>query len=86
MITNMMASSNGNIFGVTGPLYGEFTGSRWIPLTKASDVELWSFILICTWTNGRINSWDAAELRCHCTHYDIIVMKTVKMMQWGKLA
>ena len=41
---NMMTSWNGNIFRVTGPLYGEFTGHRWIPLTKASDVELWYFL------------------------------------------
>ena len=27
----MMTSSNGNIFHVTGPLYGEFTGHRWFP-------------------------------------------------------
>ena len=40
---NMMTSSNGNIFHVTGPLYGEFTGHRWIPLTKASDTELCYF-------------------------------------------
>ena len=33
----MMTSSNGNIFRVTGPLCGEFTGHRWIPLTQASD-------------------------------------------------
>ena len=39
----MMTSSNGNIFRVTGPLCGEFTGLRWIPLTKASDAELWCF-------------------------------------------
>ena len=30
----MMTSSNGNIFRVTDPLCGEFTGHRWIPLTK----------------------------------------------------
>ena len=36
----MMKPSNGNIFRVTGPLCGEFTGDRWIPLTKASDAEL----------------------------------------------
>ena len=35
----MMASSNGNIFRFTGPLCGEFTGQRWIPLTKASDTQ-----------------------------------------------
>ena len=40
---SMMTSSNGNIFRVTGPLCGEFTGHRWIPRTKASDSELWCF-------------------------------------------
>ena len=34
----MMTSSNGNIFRGTGHLCGEFTGHRWIPHTKASDV------------------------------------------------
>ena len=41
---NMMASSNGNIFRVSGPLCGEFTGPRWIPRTKASEAELWCFL------------------------------------------
>ena len=40
----MMTSSNGNIFRVTGHLCGEFTGHRWIPLTKASDAELWCLL------------------------------------------
>ena len=40
----IMTSSNGNIFCVTGPLCGEFTGPRWIPHTKASDAELWCFL------------------------------------------
>ena len=43
-IPYMMTSSNGNVFRVTGPLCGEFTGDRWIPLTKVSDVELWRFL------------------------------------------
>ena len=30
----MMTSSNVNIFRVTGPLWGESTGDRWIPLTQ----------------------------------------------------
>ena len=34
----------GNIFRVTGPLCGEFTGQQWIPRTKASDTELWCFL------------------------------------------
>ena len=35
---------HGNIFHVTGPLWGESTGHRWIPLTKASDAELWCLL------------------------------------------
>ena len=55
----MMMSSNGNIFRGTGPLWGESTGHRWIPLTGASDVELWCFVVvfICSWTNG----WEKNE-------------------------
>ena len=41
---NMMTSPNGNIFRVTGPLCGEFTDHRWIPLTKASDTGLGCFL------------------------------------------
>ena len=37
----MMTSSNGDIIRVTGPLCEEFTGHRWIPLTEASDADLW---------------------------------------------
>ena len=44
MMCFMMTSSNGNIFRVTGPLCGEFTGSRWIPHTKASDAGLWCLL------------------------------------------
>ena len=40
----LMMSSNGNIFRVTGHLCGEFTGPRWIPCTKAGDVDLWCFL------------------------------------------
>ena len=39
---HMMTSSNGNIFRVTGPLYGEFTGPGELPtqrpVTRSSDV------------------------------------------------
>ena len=40
----MATSSNGNIFRVTGPLWGQFTGPWWISLTKTSDAELWCFL------------------------------------------
>ena len=42
-IATMMTSSNGNIFRVTGPLWGEFTGDRCIPFAKASDAALHVF-------------------------------------------
>ena len=58
----MMTSSNGNIFGVTGPLCGEFIGQRWIPHTKASDAELW------------VNNLYAGDLRRYSAHYDVTVM------------
>ena len=42
MFRSSMTSSNGNIFRVTGPLRGEFTGDRWIPsqrpVTRSFDV------------------------------------------------
>ena len=59
---NMMTSSNGNILRVTGYLCGEFTCHRWIPHTKASDVELW-FFFICVWIDGWINNHEAGDLR-----------------------
>ena len=39
----MMTSSNGKILRVTGPLWGESTGDRWIPLTEAIDTKCWYF-------------------------------------------
>ena len=40
----MMTSSNGNIFRVTGHLWGEFTSPQWIPCTKASDPTLTCYL------------------------------------------
>ena len=40
----MNPSSSGNIFRVIGPLLGESTCQRWIPLKKASDWEFWCFL------------------------------------------
>ena len=68
----MMMSWNGNILRVTGPLCGEFTGHRWILLTKANDAELWFFI--CAWINDWVNSREAGHLRRHRAHYDVNVM------------
>ena len=70
----MMTSSNGNIFRVTGFLCGKFTGHRWIPRTKGSDVELWCFLWSAPWTNIWANTGDAEDLRRHRAHYVVIVM------------
>ena len=40
----VMTDIHGNIFRVTGPLWGESTSYRWIPVTKSSDAELWCFL------------------------------------------
>ena len=75
----MMTSSNGNIFRVTGPLCGKFTGHRWIPLTNASDAELW--YLLWSPPDQTIEHQDAGDLRRHHAHYDVTVMKlTVRVI------
>ena len=71
---NMVTSSNGNIFRVTGHLCGEFTGHRWIPSTKASDAEVWCFLWSAPWINGWVNNGEAGDLRRHRAHHDVTVM------------
>ena len=68
-----MTSSNGNLFCVAGPLCEEFTGHRWIPLTKASDAEHWCFLHLC-WIDGWVNNREVGDLRRRRAHYDVIVM------------
>ena len=79
---NMMTSSNGHIFRVTGHLCREFTGNRWIPRTMASDVELWCFLWsapLINWANNR----EAGDLRRHRAHFDVIVMnKMHEIREW----
>ena len=80
--TNMMTSSNENIFHVTGPLWGESTGDWWIPLTKASDVELSCFL----WTVPQQTAEQTIEmpgtplpsLWHHCNEYMVLLI--CKMM------
>ena len=44
LVKQFMMILNGNVFRITGPLWEESTGHRWIPLTKASDAKLWCFL------------------------------------------
>ena len=95
--TSKMTSSNGNIFGVTSPLCGEFTGHRWISLTKASDVELWCFL----WSSpGQMVQTPSRSLWRHCNEINMnresswyqpttssllapqIVVMTIRGFQW----
>ena len=68
----MRKSSNGNIFSITGPLWGEFTGHRWIPLTMASDAEFVVFFDLRLNKQLSKQSWGwwfempSHSLRCHC--------------------
>ena len=87
VLKHMMTSSNGNIIRVTGPLCGEFTGHRWLPLTKpvtqsfavnSPHKSQWRraliFSLIWAWANGWVNIRKAGDLRHHPAHYDVTVM------------
>ena len=70
----MMTSSNWNIFRITGPLCGAFTGHRWIPFTKASDAEIWCFLWSAPWINDWVSNREAGDLRRHRAHYDVMLM------------
>ena len=68
-----MTSSNGNIFRVTGPLRGEFTGPVNSPHRGQWRGAL-MFSLICVWIKGWVNNREAGDLRRHRGHYDVTVM------------
>ena len=53
----IMASSNGNIFRVTGPLCGEFTGHGWIPCTQGQWRRALMLSLICAGKRLSKHSW-----------------------------
>ena len=58
------------IFAGNSPVLGEF------PAKKASDSELWCFLLICVRLNGLANNEEAGDLTRHRAHYDVTVMIT----------
>ena len=81
----MMTSSNRNIFRVTGPLCGEFTGHRRIPITKASGVlmELWCFlwfvpeVRLSKQSRRRWLETSSRSLRLHCDAYHLLGTKRI---------
>ena len=74
-LIRMMTLSNGNIFGVTGLLCGEFTGHRWIPSTKASDASFdvfFDLVLYQQLSKQWRRRWFETPLRSlwrHCNAY-----------------
>ena len=84
-----MTSSNGNIFSVTGPLWGESTGDRHPPVTseflsQRLVKQSFDFSLICAWTNDWANNRDTGDLTCHHDHYDITAMRKLWCEYFGK--
>ena len=71
----MMTSSNGNIFRVTGPLCGEFTGPGEFP-TQRPVPRSFDVFFDGVWINGWVNNREASDLRRHRGHYDVNVMYT----------
>ena len=75
--TNMMTSSNGNIFRVTGPLCWELLGFHRSPVNfphKGQWRGALMFSLICAWINGLVCNLGTGDLRRHSAHYDVTVM------------
>ena len=70
----MMTWSNGNIFHVTGPLWGESPGNPLDCPHKGQWRGALMFSLVGAWTNGSANNRDACDLRRHRTNYDVTVM------------
>ena len=63
-------------FHVTGHLWGEFTGHRWIPAQRPWRGAL-MFSWICAWINGWVNNGEADDSRRHRAHYDVTVMDSI---------
>ena len=71
---DMMTSSNGSIFCITGPLCG---GIHRSPVNYPHKGQWhWALMLplIWAWTNTWANNGDTGDLRRHCAHRHVIVM------------
>ena len=73
----MMMSSNVNNCCGTGPLWGESTGDWWIPLSKASDVELWCLF----WSAPEQTDDQTIEMS---VIWDAIALNMMSLWCWGQ--
>ena len=63
----MMASSNGNIFRVTGPFCGNSTVTGEFP-SKGPETRSFDGFLSVPWINDWVNNCDAGDMRRHRAH------------------
>ena len=59
---DMMTSSNGNIFRITGPMWGESTDHRWFETPSISSWRHSNGFVVSQWTHGRFSvvTWQCA--------------------------
>ena len=89
---DMMTSSNGNIFRVTG---WAFVGGIHWSLVNSHHKGQWCgalmFSLICAWINDWVNNCEVGGLRCHHAHYYVTVIIGQKLWwnhsltHWGRV-
>ena len=78
-----MTSSNENISRVTGPLQGEFTGHRWIPLTKASNAP--ALLALCKGNSPVTGEFPSQRpvTRNFDAFYAMCLNKQLSKQSWG---
>ena len=81
-----MTSSNGNIFHVTGHLWGEFTGHQWIPHTRP---VTWSFdgffdLRLNKWLSKQLWGSRLLSLWHHCNDFALILVACMSQTSHDK--
>ena len=76
-VFNIMTSSNGNIFHVTG--------HRWRLNSPRKDQwhEALMFSLICAWINCGVKNSQAGDFRRHRAHYDVTARNNLLLHNWS---
>ena len=67
----IMTSSNGNIFRITGPLWGEFAGAFHSQRVSNPAFDVFFDVRLNKQLQKRLR---AGDLRCHRAHYGVTVM------------
>ena len=83
----MMTSSNENIFRVTCPLCGEFTGHRWIPAHKIQWCGALIFSLLCALNKQSWGWWFETPSRSLWRHFNALYIPHLAFTdeRWGPL-